>query len=299
MGYSGRYHAASLVAVFVALAIGILIGVGLGSDVVSGTAEDLEQSLESDLDEARAEVDELQAELGEEGEFGRLAQPALVRDRLVAAEVGLIALGGLGDDLTDDVREALQGTGATLTEVAVIREPPDAEALVDAAGTEVPGRSRGDAVEAAAHRAGRLLVEGGVRFEDLRAALFSRYSGDPRGIDAVVVARGRPSELEGRDDENTDRLEDGLVAGLRAGLLGGPAGASMVGVERSDTEESSVTFFGQRDVSTVDNVDEVAGRVALVYVLCGAEGNFGTKDSADGLLPDLLATAGCTASTSG
>jgi len=30
MGYSGRYHAASLAAVFIALAIGILIGVGLG-----------------------------------------------------------------------------------------------------------------------------------------------------------------------------------------------------------------------------------------------------------------------------
>jgi hypothetical protein len=294
MGYSGRYHAASLVAVFVALAIGILIGVGLGSDVVSGTAEDLERSLESDLEESRAEVEDLQAELDEEGEFGRLAQPALVRDRLVAAEVGQIALGGLGDDLTADVREALQGTGATLAEVAVIREPPDEDALVAAAGTDVPGEPDADALEAAAHRAGRLLVDGGVGFDDLREALFSRYSGDPRGIDAVVVARARPSDLEARDAADTDRLEDGLIEGLQAGLRGGPAGSSLVGVERSDTEESSVAFFDQRDLSTVDNVDEIAGRVALVYALCGAEGNFGTKDTADGLLPDLLATSGCT-----
>ncbi len=34
MGYSARYHAASLAAVFLALAIGILIGVGLGDNVV-------------------------------------------------------------------------------------------------------------------------------------------------------------------------------------------------------------------------------------------------------------------------
>ena len=43
MGYSGRYHAASLAAVFVALAIGILIGVGLGHKVVSGTTKNLAQ----------------------------------------------------------------------------------------------------------------------------------------------------------------------------------------------------------------------------------------------------------------
>ena len=47
MGYSGRYHAASLAAVFLALAIGILIGVGLGHNVVSGTTKNLEQSLEA------------------------------------------------------------------------------------------------------------------------------------------------------------------------------------------------------------------------------------------------------------
>ena len=48
MGYSGRYHAASLAAVFVALAIGILIGVGLADDVVSGASQELEDSLRND-----------------------------------------------------------------------------------------------------------------------------------------------------------------------------------------------------------------------------------------------------------
>ena len=63
MGYSGRYHAASLAAVFVALAIGILIGVGLADDVVSGASEELEDSLRGDLDEANAETDDLRSQL--------------------------------------------------------------------------------------------------------------------------------------------------------------------------------------------------------------------------------------------
>ena len=42
MGYSARYHVASLAAVFLALAVGILIGVGFGSDVLKGLTDDLE-----------------------------------------------------------------------------------------------------------------------------------------------------------------------------------------------------------------------------------------------------------------
>ena len=79
MGYSGRYHAASLAAVFLALAIGILIGVGFGSDVVSGTAEDLESSLGSDLDRRNERIGELEDELDREAEFGQLAYPGLGR----------------------------------------------------------------------------------------------------------------------------------------------------------------------------------------------------------------------------
>ena len=63
MGYSARYHAASLAAVFLALAIGILIGVGFGSDIVSGTADDLERSLQADLEEKSAQIDSLENEL--------------------------------------------------------------------------------------------------------------------------------------------------------------------------------------------------------------------------------------------
>src|SRR5687767_612170 len=95
MGYSSRYHAASLAAVFLALAIGILIGVGFGDDVVSGTARSLEESLKTDLEDARAQADELEAELGAEREFSEAAYPALVDGRLREDNVGLVAIGGL------------------------------------------------------------------------------------------------------------------------------------------------------------------------------------------------------------
>jgi hypothetical protein len=73
--------------------------------------------------------------------------------------------------------------------------------------------------------------------------------------------------------------------------MGGIAGARTpaVGVESSTAEDSSVSFFQDNDLSSVDDVDLVAGRLATVFALLGAEGSFGVKGSADRLLPDLLA----------
>ena len=95
MGYSARYHAASLAAVFLALAIGILIGAEFGDDVVSSTRQNLEESLTSNLADARERADELAAELGRTNEFAERVYPALVGDRLDGQQVGILALGRL------------------------------------------------------------------------------------------------------------------------------------------------------------------------------------------------------------
>lgn len=288
MGYSGRYHAASLAAVFLALAIGILIGVGFGSDVVTGTAEDLEQSLGSDLEEARDRVGALEDELDREAEFGRLAAPALVDARLRGREIAIVAFGDVSDEAVADVRAALQPAGATLSQIAVVREPPDAEAAVQAVrgGATRPG-DRAAGIERAGHRAGRLLVKGGSAFSELRTALFSRYSGEPGDVDGVVVLRDRP-ELSDRDAIRTERLERAMIAGMASVSERLP----VVGAERTDTEESSIEFFGDQTAASVDNTDQLTGKVSLVYTLGCAEGDFGVKETADGLMPDLLVGTG-------
>ncbi len=291
MGYSSRYHAASLAAVFVALAVGILIGVGFGSDIVNGTADDLEQSLHSDLDDARAQIDDLQSQLDDESAFAAKLTPAVVENRLRGREVGVVALGDLDDALADDVRKAIEPSGATLQEVAVVREPPDVDAAVDAVGrTGRHGATREQELARASRLAGRALVRGGPRFDELRAALFSRYSGQPGDLDGVVVVRQSPPDQSPREQAETDTVEDGLIAGLQAGLSD-RRGATVVGAERTSTDPSSIEYFSDQGLSSVDNVDQLPGQVSLVYALGGAEGAFGVKDTADALLPDLLAPA--------
>jgi hypothetical protein len=285
MGYSGRYHAASLAAVFLALAVGILIGVGFGSDLVSGTADDLERSLHSDLDEKSAEIDSLQGELETERDFDQAVFPAVVADRLRNKQIGLIGLGGLDQGTANAVEATLDPAGGTLAEVAVVHEPPDLDGLAPTLDDrEARQLARGDeeTVRRFGERSGRALVRGSESFDELRGTLLSRYSGKPENIDAVVVVRQRPDDLDPDDEAAANALEEGLISGMADG-------ATTVGAESSDSDPSSIGFFQDRGLATVDSIDIVSGKVALVYALGGkASGSFGVKESADSLLPDLL-----------
>jgi hypothetical protein len=289
MGYSGRYHAASLAAVFLALAIGILIGVGLGHNVVSGTTQGLEQSLKSDLSAARGHADELEDELSRQEEFAQEVFPALTGQVLQHDRIAVVALGGLPDDLKGDV-DAVVGpespSGARLAEVAVVDEPPDLGAIADAA----PQGSQGSTVErdraalsAVARRIGRSLLVGGSTYRRYRGSVLEQTSGEPGGIDGVIVVRDRPENLSPQEAGETDAVESGLLEGLAVG-----GRVPVVGVERSESEPSEVGFFADNGTTaTVDSVDLVSGRIALVYALNGAEGNYGIESTADRLLPGL------------
>ena len=285
MGYSARYHAASLAAVFLALAVGILIGVGFGSDVVSGTADDLEESLGEDLDEARAEADALEADLESERSFERAIYPAVVEDVLSNDRIALIGLGDVTAEITADLEEAIGPSGGEISQVGVVSEPPDVARLARLAdGREARAIQRGsaDALRELSVDAARVLARGGGRFDELRGTLLGRYSGQAVGTDAVVLVRERPTELEDEQAASTDAIEDGLVAGFRS------LGIPVVGVERSDADPSSIAFYTDRGISTVDSVDLVSGQVATVFALCGVSGNFGIGEGADALIPDLV-----------
>jgi hypothetical protein len=288
MGYSARYHAASLVAVFLALAVGILIGVGFGSDVVNGTADDLEHSLESDLDDARQQVTELEGQLDAERDFEGAIYPAVVANQLRGKRIALVGFGGLDSAITDDVDAAVGPGGAQVSEVAVVNLPPDLDALADLRrGHGARAIAHGDpgAVSALGADAGRALISGGSELSELRGSLLGRYSGSARGIDAVAVVRDQPASDDPDVTAAMEALEEGLIDGLRSRRV------PPVGVELESTSPSNVGFFKSTGISSVDNLDQLSGKVALVFALGGAAGNFGVKESADSLLPDLLAPA--------
>jgi hypothetical protein len=284
MGYSARYHAASMIAVFLALAIGILIGAEFGGDALTNTRRDLEHSLVGNLQDARSRADELSGELNRSDEFSERVYPVLTRDRLEGKRIAIVALGGLPSDVTSAVEDALGPTGAKLVGVGVVREPVDVNGLAgDLAKTRFADlRTNPDALSELGTGLGRQLVLGGTLPEVVRGQLFSRASGTFGALDGVIVVRDQPEDMGPVQRSKAGQLESALMSGVTATRT--PA----VGIEATTSEPSSISFFQSNDLSSVDDVDLTAGQLAMVFAMLGAEGSFGVKGSADRLLPDLL-----------
>lgn len=284
MGYSARYHAASLAAVFIALAVGILVGSQIGGDVLNNTRKDLESSLTGDLDDARSRIDDLETEQGWANDFGTGVLPALTENQLRGKRIALIGFGSLPSQITESVGDAIQPTGGELVAVGVIRQPPDREALAEALTGSKPSLAgqNPDLLEAYGKITGRQLINGGRILTLTKSELMSQSSGDFGQLDGLIVYRGDPGDMNAEEADASEALDLGLIAGARS------TRAQVVGVEEVSADPSSVSYFSSNNVSSVDNLDQPAGKVSLIYALAGAEGSFGVKDDADRLLPELL-----------
>ena len=285
--FDARYHVLSLAAVLVALVLGLLLGVAIGdSGLVSSAERRIRADLRSDVRAANQRADDLQGTVAQQERFEREVYPLLVTGQLEGQDVGVVFLGRTSDAMVGNVREALRETGGRLRTVVTVREPVDVGGLAEGAkGTRYERLAQdGDLLEPLGRRLGVQMVEGGRLLGRVARPLFSTRAGPLRPLDAVVVVRD-PASLEGEAADRRDALEDGLVRGLRE------AGARATGVETRDTDPSQVPWYRDRDLSTVDNVDDTAGQAALVFVLAGAEGDYGVKDTADALLPNVAGGA--------
>jgi copper transport outer membrane protein MctB len=267
--------------VFLALGIGVLLGVSIGDQgVVSNANEDLAGSLRGDLHDARQRSSELRAELGVRDEFERRSYPGLVTKLLPGVRVGIVAIGSLPSGYLPLIRSAVEPAGAQIASVSVIRAPLPLGRLADDVG-----RSRlrrldrdNDVLGRFARRLGRQLANGGSLVGRVEGNLFSSSRGEYRGLDGIVFVRDRDG-LKGEKKKAQDRFESELADGMLS------TDAEIVGVETRDTSPSQIPAMTDDGVSSVDDIDLVAGRAALVYVLLGAKGQFGVKRTADQLLP--------------
>ena len=276
-----RYHALSLAAVFIALIVGLLLGVAIGDkELVSSARQDLRNSLRSDVREADRERDDAKARLKDEQQFGNAAYPILTARQLRGRRIGLVMLGG-DDGAPDIIRSALEPTGADLALVAVVRENVELEALAARAEGTRYARVQSDPslLDDLGRRAGIQIVIGGKLIGELRTALLQSLSGAFGNLDGVIVLRSSTKLTDKEAAERRRELQDGIARGLVQ------TGVKVVGVERRANDPSNVDWFRDRELSSVNNIDETAGRAALVFVLAGAQGAYGRGDGAQALLP--------------
>jgi hypothetical protein len=271
-----RYHALSLVAVFLALGIGILLGSTIGDNLASEANRDLSSSLRGDVLKARQDARDANASVSQRDRLIEAAFPRIVGTRLRGKRIAIVATGKLPQDIESDVRKTVSDAGGSIDSVSTVTDevkPADLGKAVGGRFADV-GTDEAD-IRALGRRLGRSLVRGGRVARSLESELSGEFNGDYAGADAVVFYRAAADDR----DEAHLAMEEGLVDALRR------AAGTVVGVEQSGTDPSEVPWYADRGLSSVDSVDLVGGRVALGLALAGADGSFGFKKTAQDPLP--------------
>jgi copper transport outer membrane protein MctB len=292
-----RYHVTSLAAVFIALLIGILVGVALASH---GLGNSERKSLEDDVRRAQNRADALQAtadSLRQKGDadaaFVDDTYNALMTDRLKGKRVAVLYVGSVDQVSQSDVSTAIKdagGRGALRT--YAVQVPIDAAAIDKrlAKRPALAGFAGGDQLRKLGRQLGREFVDGNETpvWNALHNMIVQeatpRFGASRRPADAVIVVRTA--------DPQTGETAP-FVKGLYEGIA--DAGVPAVGVARSKGEFTARQVFQQAQLSTIDDIDLKAGKLALAIVLSQpasrADYGIGVSD----LLPPVtpaLATSG-------
>jgi hypothetical protein len=299
---SFRYHLVSIVSVFLALALGVLVGTTV---VNQGVIDDLNNRVNSSVkraEEARQQVGDLQEQLKSGGSFASAAEPLLVEGRLTGNEVVIVTQEGVDAGDLERVRRALQDAGGkVVAELVITRRMALTEEAARAELAELVGSSQSaDPValaEAAAQRlASRLTAGPGLPEEDLldllRTAGFLVLRGGGTSEDIGTTFQSVVLLAGGNDPRVVDPAR--FLQPLATSLV--ESSRPLVAAETTETVPPFVALIRNNgaldgDLVTVDNADQIPGRVAIVLGLRdllaspGRGGDYGVKDGASAILP--------------
>lgn len=279
-----RYHIVSLVAVFLALAVGILLGTVI---IDKGTLVEQQAALVKRLESRFNQLEKgnrlLSKQIKTQEEFEEAVLPLVVRDVLKDKKVIMVNTTPVDETLRKQVLETLRQAGADVGRITLVQ----------------PDFKLGD--EAVREKLSSYFLEKKESKGELKQAVLNKLASE-----LVATSSESPflTELSRLGLIETDNLKNFSAEGI---ILGGQQKDSslvkgvdlplagyfqqlevpVVAVETTEVEVSLLALYQKADVSTVDNVDMVAGRTALVYVLGGAKGSYGVGSRVDGLLPTL------------
>jgi hypothetical protein len=282
-----RYHALSLSAVIVALVLGVLLGVAIGDrGLVSSGEKGIRADLRHSIASAQDHANELQAELNERNDVLTKVYPLLVDGRLTGRNLGVVYLGAKSSTDKSLINSAITprggSTGANLAWLLAVHEPLDAAAIADhAQGTQYAQLAADPSLYGKfGFRVGSQLVAGGQLIKREQSTLSDSFDGKLMPVQSVVLVHDPPAGLSAPQAAAVDAFEQGVVKGLTE------SGATVVGVQTTATTPSQSAWFHDQGLTYVSNLDQVEGRISLIYGLTGYTGAFG-RGSGEQLLPDV------------
>jgi hypothetical protein len=301
-----RYHVASLAGVFLALAVGILLGVAISGKVAEAEdslQQERRQNVEEDLEAANARAEAAEQSGEASRELVERTYPALMERLLDDLEFALLFVGPVDGNVRSAVERALFDAGAGgpafLIALDVPIEPDDLQSTIESTELLAAFADDGGDFGDLGLGLGEEVVAGGDTplWDTLQNELVQETSGSfASEVDgAVVMYSWTPAENEeGEDDEATRQMDatrslaEGLVRGLDA------SGVPVVGVATTAGPTSLTDLYRGEGISSVDDVDTTAGRLALALLLAGGDpGHYGVKETAtDGVVPPVETLTG-------
>lgn len=294
-----RYHIASLIGVFLALTVGIVVGSSLGSSERQTAAV---RHLQTQFAAVMAEDHRIQEENtrqrdqleAREEVIGQLA-PLAVRDRLAGQRVSLVVCGtGEPPESLPALRETLRLAGAELISSARLPAPfgplPPADRARLIAALDADGDARSPE-EVAIAAIGQAVATGDSsrRLHELASLLSIGLEGEYRlpARRLVLLCAGPADAPSAGAGEKTTAFSGAAAAAVMARAAASAGAMVVVGETEEMPPLTALRGLTDQGISTIDNMDTAAGRVALVLVLAGARGNYGAKSAAGRVLPPL------------
>lgn len=308
---SARYHIISLSAVFLALAVGVVLGTtALTGSLLSGLSDEKGQ-LAVQVSDLQAQRNVLNARLTDADAFAGSVAPKIVAGALDQRSVLVITTADARPADRDALEQLIRQAGATISgELALtglFTDPARSDQLrqlvtrLQPAGSTFP--TAGDPGTLTGALVGSVLVldKGTARpqasADELAAAISGLTDGGfiqagPNLVPGqlVLVLTGDQPAGAGAGDRSAmlarfaAQLDRSGAGAVLAGDPGSAAGTGAIGFVRAATAATSI-------LSTVDNVNAAAGRIATVLALAeqldGGAGRYGVAGNAQAAAPGM------------
>lgn len=283
-----KYYIVSIGAIFIALGIGMLVGFNLNYDQEMSKQQaniisDLDKkfdNLKEKNDTLEQDLDKITEEYNKSIEFIDANFDKILVNELLDKNIGVIST-NQSEDYTRDIEETIVKANGNIAFNIAIKNTIYDEKKLEEVSTKL-GLEIKDANDIVTYILDSLnSTDAKVKLaslEELELIKVNAINNEYMSYDSVVLAGGSDSKTSKDDFEKIDKF---LISKLKEEKK------SVVGVQKSTTTNSYIELYSNEKVSTVDNIEQKSGKLAMVMLLKDSSilGNYGILDTAQSILP--------------
>jgi len=292
MGINIKYYVISIASIFISLGIGIFIGFNMnGQDLYLQQQQVLVNSLENRFSEFKKENEELEkriqsvtVENEKQSTFIEGIFNETIHNKLEKFNIAIIET--TDDYFYDDIYKVLKLSGANIpiriqyTDKIFAINKEKLEEISEMLKVQL--ETTEDFVYLVNNEITNFLLNKEITeaFNYLVDEQYINHNINYNNVEELYVEN---VIIAGGSSENLQNKVEQLDVTLASKLDN--LGFRVIGAERLDVEQSIIPYFKKLNIPTVDNINSKIGQTSLIYILRGAEGNYGEKTTAESLIP--------------